>query len=911
MKRQAAFVAILVLGLLAATGAPAEPPVERVVVVAVADADGDRVLVRWQTLEGVRRYDAYHVMRRHSDDTSWLRLNDDPITALTDAASIEAVFQAPGRADALGWIQETFGPSYATELLRLRSADAPDEARIQQVLLPDQNYGAALALGLGFLDETVVNGETYVYELWGADGQGYAVERLGRASATAGQPGALSAPLDLDCAEMGDQRSHAAAFLRWAGPDDEHWLFGYEVLRAPRNPDDTCPPVVPGAPGVVRANQGPVLPTRAGSVREGEELFALHCQSCHAAPDPRTTAPDTPGSTSGVKGGTLRGFRMRMNSDVTGLTSYPHDDAALTALSTEKLEKIFDWIQEFLFRDDGDDTPLDPVQVGETYCYQVYPRDLLGQLLTSSNPEQCEVQDLMPPDVPSGIKSERAEVDNYEICRISWDRNNDSQDGTVEYEVLKVPHDVPRNAYLDDGMHWANVEQPPGGARVVFDDDAMTILDATQRVFYAVRARDGAGNFSPATGWVPCVPRDIEPPPPPSITMTCCDLPETPESCMNTLEIPGWIEAGGDDTIVVEPRFCNPRLSFDQPGDTFGWRVYRSFNGDDFHQVAEVTDPYYDIDFQPTLDQKIWYRVEGYDKSGNRSETSGIADMLGLGSAKPPAPKILEAVHAIHGTESFIKITFRSLPPRALLGFAFYKQYYDPDDPFGTYYFLHPPLMVRYHDDNLSADKVAGQDRWAVKPGARTLDRLGVTDLPDETGPYLWFDELLNRWQMQVPMEEYETANLVITLRPIGWTGWEGDGSNFHWNGWSAGDLELDWPEHPDDNYLAPDPGVNDALTVVLRSTFNAVAWDAYPDGCNEGVSRPFAVFRRRGSSPHWKQISPLFTCQANMGSNPHINYKDYDVEDGFEYTYIVVRLDKWGEFAHRFGPTTVCRNCP
>jgi hypothetical protein len=326
--------------------------------------------------------------------------------------------------------------------------------------------------------------------------------------------------------------------------------------------------------------------------------------------------------------------------------------------------------------------------------------------------------------------------------------------------------------------------------------------------------------------------------------------------------------------------------------------------------VSETTVPWYDIGFQPTLDQKAWYRVEAYDSSGNLSESSGIEDLLLLGSAQPPAPKILDAVHAIHGTESFIKITFRSLPPRALLGFAFYKQYFDPDDPFHNYYFLDPPLMVRYHDNNLSATRLPGEQRWAVLPGATTLDNLGVTTLPVEDEPYLFYDELLNRWQMQVPMEEYETANLVITLRAIGWTGWEGKGSNFHWNGWQTGDLELDWPEMPDDNFIAPDPGVNDVLDVALRTGFNALAWDAYPDGCDEGADRPFVIFRRRGSSPRWRQVSPLFSCSSAAGNDPHINYQDHDVEDGLEYTYVVIRFDKWGEFAHRFGPATICRYC-
>jgi len=62
-------------------------------------------------------------------------------------------------------------------------------------------------------------------------------------------------------------------------------------------------------------------------------------------------------------------------------------------------------------------------------------------------------------------------------------------------------------------------------------------------------------------------------------------------------------------------------------------------------------------------------------------------------------------------------------------------------------------------------------------------------------------------------------------------------------------------------------------------------------------------VFRQRNDSPHWKQISPLFTC---FDSAFPVEYRDTDVEDGFCYRYVAVRLGPPGEFEYQYGPTAV-----
>jgi hypothetical protein len=878
------------LAALVAAALLAEPPVERTVVVAVADADEPRVLVRWRSVEGVKRYDYYDVFRRDADAGEFFQLNGDPIGPLTDVASIEAVFTAPGRADALGWIQDTLGESYASELLRLQGPDAPVHATAQLVFLPDQNYGAALALGLGWLDETVTMGETYVYEVWGVDNLGYPVERLGRASATAGAPGALSAPTGMSCVESGDQRAHEAAFLRWeddnAGND---YFFGYEVVRVPKPVASTCPGDLLSEPGVVRATKYPVLPSSPGAVREGKALFEASCASCHTSRDDASLVD-----------GTLAGFRMLQDPSIPGLDDYWHDWPELHALSSDSLKKIFDYVYEFQFRDDGD---YMAVNEGETYCYQTVPRDLLGQLRSPGVAEPCAVRDLLPPKVPSGILSERIPADGtHEDCRISWDRNSEPDDDTANYEVLRRSGEVPRDEYLSidgvDTIFLGMVIQPSGGPgdRVTLTDYGLTQADATHRFFYAVRAVDDSGNTSPLTGWVPCVPRDIVTPPTPTL--------ERPLCCANSdlfcIDLyggnmdPNW----GDPTVIAGRDGCEPRLVVERDPDAFRYRLYRSFDGTTYYpaedrEPEDCDDPGYPngsygclaTSFGPSVDQKIWYKVRAIDKSGNVSGFSDPTDLLKLGAAVPPAPKITEVWIAPNDTDphnpnGWIVVRFKALPPSALLGVSLYKYYSSPENPLAI---LGRGIFVtRFHDANLMParpDPVNYPDKWGV----------------------LIYDPIEDQYEMWVDVSE--TEDIVLQLYAIGWTGFEGAQEAYRWSGYQARDDTLDWPEFRDRNYYVLSGDPEHVLTVTPGPGYNDLSWP-YPEGENcASPTKSFVVFRQRNDSPHWKQISPLFTC---FDPAFPVEYQDTDVEDGFCYRYVAVRLGLSGEFEYQYGPTAV-----
>ena len=863
--------------------AAAAPPEERTIVHAVADADQQRILVRWTSLEApAPRYTYYEVDRREAGSLSFVRLNDDPIGPLDTAAAIQAVFTAPGRSDALTGILNSLGDDYASDLLRMRGPDASSMDRAQANLLPDLNYGVALAFGLGWLDETVIPGETYVYEVWGLDDLGFRVERLGRATATTGEPPTLEPVTGLECVDLRAQRGDMAVFLRWSeNATTRDYAAGYDVLRAPRNADGTCPPLASGLPGVVRANTYPTFSDPPGSPAAGAAAFQTHCASCH--PSGRDAAP--------VRGSTLAEFRRR---SYPALWANPSDatHTSLDGIGEETLKVIYDWIQEFEFRDGGDDTPDAPLAEGGWYCYQTVPRDLLGKHGTPSAVVQCQVIDRIPPEPPYNMSSRRIEQGGYEICELAWSRNDAPADDTVEYELYRAA-DVPRLSKEIPATPIATIAQPSAGARVTYQDTGLGAAGAGESWFYAARARDDAGNLSGLGGWVPCTPRDTAAPPPATLAGACCDDAD-PADCRDLGRDQRWIDAGGDpDLWYADPRRCPPRVTPDKPGDTYGYRLWRGFDGGSLVPGSDTTVTPIPLDFQPITDTKMSIAVQTYDASGNLSAKSNAISFILLGAWPLPPPHIISAADSGQGK---VKLRFRSLQPDRLLGFALYKEYQEGDDPPSA-----SELVVRYHNQNIGGS--VGPGAWAIKPGATTLDQvpgfIRTTD-PNATN-FLYYNDLEQVYVMQANVGELD--NLVLRLRALGWTGKEGLDIPHHWNGWAV-DTVLDWPRERSSNMLFQN--LNTALTVTYssgpeRMTLEWSASNLY--GCTPAPD--FVVFRRRGGATRWQQISPPFSCDMTAPDPTALSFVDTDVQAGLSYTYTVVRLGQNGEFQVQYGPTT------
>jgi mono/diheme cytochrome c family protein len=904
-------VAILAAILLAAGPAPAEPPLERTLVSAVADGTLDRILVRWLQVEGTeRRFTHYDVMRREAAQTAFTQVNQDPVGAMATVAEIQALFTSPGYEDVQASIQDSFGPDYASSLLLMQSTAAGDTETAQYRLLPDLNYGAAIAFGFGFMDDTVVNGTTYVYEVWGLDELGYRIERLGRATATAGSPDPFEEVVAMDCVDLGDARGHMSATLRWEEPTskDNRSFGGYDIYRVPIAGDDCATtPNGPGAPGAVKANRFPTIHDSPGKPGLGAQLFVSNCASCHAAPDPRNTPPDSAvSSDNGVKGGTMDGFR-RLQYPELAATAH-HDTMAINSLSADSLWAIFDWIHQFQFMDDGAATPMDPLVEGATYCYRVLPRDLLGQRVTDGTVMNvpCPVLDRESPDTPSMISSERIAVGDHEICEISWNRNDKPDDDTVNYLLYRLTDAVPR-AHSDPAKRVAApnpgsdtplivIPQPGGGERVSHQDATLTFGDAGERFFYAAVARDEAGNTSGFSGWVPCVPRDIVAPPETDLSVECCE--EAIPGCEDKALDSNWISAGGVPIIIWDPAVPDGdadcpdgriRISATHPDDTFGVRLYRSFDDVDYQPGVDFKINPLTEGFEPTIDARIWAKARTYDRSGNLGvESSAVSWIV---AKKLPAPMI-ESIALLPSLPDHVKIKFRTLSPENLLGFALYRYNKAPAEDIPGDLTVYD-FVLRHHDSNLSANQ-ANPGEWAVLPGATTLDILLPGGEPT-ADTYLYHDALDDLYILQAEIPNLDLNGLVFGLVSVGWSGRESDFQPYTIQALTDGVLE--WPLMR----LANLWGFPDDLAAGWNAGDSSIdlTWTAYPNGCNNNTDRPFIVFRRRGSNPNWEQISPPFVCD---GVNTSMLYKDSDVQSGFSYRYLVIRLGLSGEFEAQFG---------
>jgi len=890
---------------------PAGPPIDRTFVAAVADDTSDRILVRWRIVDGPTRHSHFHVLRREATATEFEQLNDDPVGALATVAAIQAEFTAPGRGDALQQIQDDLGPDYAEQIL---DADPQNEIlQLQRALLPEVNYVAAVVLGRGFIDETAVNGTTYLYEVWGADAEGFPEERIGRASATAGSPDPLPAPDQVTCAEISGGEAHGRAFLRFEEPALDQPFFGYDVYRAPRNPDETCPPVGPGQPGSVRANDGPVMGDAPGQSAQGEALFhqANSCSSCHAG------GRDLPIDQNGVQFTRIQDFRRRQFPAINAGGVAPHDTPFLNALADEDIRAVYDYIQEFQLTDDGSGAPGEPFDLETTYCYAVATRNLFGDPGTVSAAQQCRVRDQRAPRAPGGLESARIDQGGFETCNVSWARNVAADDDTAQYRIYRVDFVPQLSKDVDTDCdpvcdEQIVIVQPGAGDRVEWTDPALAAVDAGRTFFYSVVAEDSAGdgglqtaNRSSFSGWVPCTPRDNVAPPSGNLTVDCCTAGLGCEDKGLGAE---WRAAGGvTGYLVTDPTLCPPEIHYDFPGDTFRFRLFTSVTGESGdYRSGPDHDNIAQPDYSPSLTTKVYWKAKGFDKSTNFSPFSNPISVVLQGKEALPVPQIL-SVELLSLQNKEVKIRFRGLNPNQLLGYALYEwksQKYDdigPPDNRGVF-------NTRYPNATLSTEPLANDPfQWAVL--VANPDAL-ADHLPAQkpaNGPYLFFEQQNEIYELVTNLNQ--THSVLLYLAAIDWAGGEGPGRLKLWDGWNAFDDFLDWPEHRRDNDL-PD-GIDVSLNVTELAAALRVEWTPQPQvegevTCFQGDRRPFVVYRRRQGAQKWQQISPLFVCTGDPLGGV-IGYEDADVEDGLYYTYGVVRLDPDGEFDVQYNTTTQC----
>lgn len=880
----------LLSSLICAATLPAisEPPLSRHLVNAVADGAQPRILVRWLEVDGAApRWQYFDVLRRTANETSFTQLNDEPVRPLTTAAEIISVFTAPGRSAALSSIIDTLGPDYAERLLQIQSASATGNDLTQRQLLPDQNYAAAVAMGVGLIDESTTAGVTYVYEVWGLDARGVRQERLGTASATALSLRTLAAVGSVSCVDPNDARADMTAFLRFApsAVGDDQRVAGYDVLRAVRNSDGTCPTIARGLPGVSLVTRFPVHGKSPGDAARGKQLFEASCLSCHAGG--RDAAP--------VKDSTLAMAQRRQFAQLWANGSQAvHDVSGLHALSPEEWQFIYDYVQEFQVSDDGGNTPSAPLTAGQFYCYQVVPRDLFGQHGAGvSSPPICQVKERRPPEQPKALRAERvSQSATTEVCEISWERNSAVGDDTAKYVILRTLDDAPRRNHQRPTAAYAEVIQPASGSRLSFRDTAQTQSDAGRAFFYAVYAKDTGGNASPLTGWAPCTPRDIVAPGTPSIAPQC-GTGRLCTSCKNWGSDSKWASQGGDPTFWVTNSICPGEITASASGSPFLYRVERSFDGTNFLPGKDSTSPLV-VGVSTMIDQAVSTRVRAIDKSGNIGPASNTVRWIQEG-ALLPAPQIVSVARLSGGQ---IKLTFRSLEPAQLLGFVLTSTDTNGDEPTP---FADPTVISVQHPLNIGGN-VDGS-RWAVKPGAQPLSQRINTQCSDlAPGETLCYSSLDQLYYLQAPLADQD--EVTLRLRAIGWSGREGNTAPYKWDGWDANDGELDWPVYRSQNTPSQNADATLTLTQLSGPLRVQLSWTAMPDGCNVNTRR-FVVYRKRGGGA-WQQHSQPFVCDTTQ-PNPHqMKFIDTDIQTGLTYAYQVYRFTTEGEFQVVFGASQI-----
>ncbi|NJN64925.1 MAG: hypothetical protein HC882_08635 [Acidobacteria bacterium] len=192
-------------------------------------------------------------------------------------------------------------------------------------------------------------------------------------------------------------------------------------------------------------------------------------------------------------------------------------------------------------------------------------------------------------------------------------------------------------------------------------------------------------------------------------------------------------------------------------------------------------------------------------------------------------------------------------------------------------------------------------DRWAVRDGATRLINLISTSCSDlSPGETLCYNPTENVFILQVTLLDQD--DITLRLHALAWTGRESEVLPYRWDGFEAGNGELEWPIFRAENGPILDEYADLTLTQLTGPLRVRLSWVANPYGCID--REPFVVFRRRGSGP-WAQLSQPFICDFSLPQPDYLEFIDADVQGGFTYAYRVVRF-KDGEFGLRYGPASI-----
>ncbi|MDX1972078.1 MAG: hypothetical protein SFY68_06055 [Candidatus Sumerlaeia bacterium] len=442
----------LIPGVAVSQSQPMLTPLYFAGVVGGDEEAGRRILLRWDTLDGVVELENAILYRTDGANN---RVKLGLVKRTRSPKLIESIFYRSGEerilADAQEFIERVYSnPAATPEIFAQRvialidGEDNSEHGEARRNFMVQLNYGFAIMEGLGYVDFVDPLMGPYKYELWQGSPDGMPVDPLAQITLDPTNIKIVPAPVNLRevflrgrdgvTPALGNNRR---IFLNWDTPADYKdfatTAFGFNVYKLAR-------PLAPGESfedvqdEIVRINEVPIL---APSPIEGEQ-------------------PD----------------------------------------------------QSYIFADDGDwlDTldEADLLTPGETYTYWAVGRDLLGREGLPSAPLQATVRDTQEPGMPRGLFVVAAqEEDNIPYLKVLWDQMVPDVTAYRIYRYQDYTHAGKKGPFPDfNGLKEgliAEIQRPATvaeGDKVIFQDYTPNTVDAGTAFWYSISALDSWGNES-------------------------------------------------------------------------------------------------------------------------------------------------------------------------------------------------------------------------------------------------------------------------------------------------------------------------------------------------------------------------------------------------------------------------------
>ncbi len=441
---------------------------------------GRRVLLRWDTLDGVVDLTNAVIFRTDGANN---REKVSVVSRTRSATLIKSIFYRPGEERALNAAEEYFvrihGSPSATQdefaqrvIAALDGEDNADAKGAQHTFMIQSNYGFALVEGLGYLDFVDPASGPYVYELWQGDNAGNPVDALGQITVDVQNVVQLPAPVNLQ-----------EVFLR--GRD------GVTPARAANRRVYLNWEVAESA-------------IEFSTISFGFNIYKL-----------------ARGLEAGEDFDTVKNELVRLNR-VPILEPSPIEDE--------------DPDQTYIYADDGDWLETldedDLLTVGDTCTYWAVARDLLGNEGLPSNPVVAVVRDTVEPDMVKGVFVVAAQdTDHVPYLSVMWDNLGPDAVAYKVYRYQNYGNAAKKGPFSDvngltEGL-IATVPAPavPDAPKVNHADYEPNSAALGTGFWYSVSALDEHGNESALSPAVYGVLDDVVGPAPGRITEFCISRP--------------------------------------------------------------------------------------------------------------------------------------------------------------------------------------------------------------------------------------------------------------------------------------------------------------------------------------------------------------------------------------------------